>query len=327
MPDFCRISLILCCLVYPVTGADIQPPVHPDEARVIQQIVAVEQYQPAVSPIHGYVQGGMKRTLTSLGIDAKEVKFWQLEVKNDPRPHRGGFFACAYDSDGRILALSGNGPWLRNETLRSLKNLPELRSIHWDHNGFVANHPEVDLYDGTGFDALADSKLQDIKIGLGFNDKGMEQVAGIKGLRHFAIAHGRTSDAGITFFEGHPSLESFSVAEMGKVSERGLASIAKMPKVTRVGFGEAFITYESGFRHLLPMRGRLKELDLTMSVVNQDDLKRVQADHPDAKITVIPPAEIVKRHSGVANALARAATGPAAEELKRAIAEHQTRNK
>ncbi len=184
-----------------------------------------------------------------------------------------------------------------------------------------------DLYDGTGFDALADSKLQDIKIGLGFNDKGMEQVAGIKGLRHFAIAHGRTSDAGITFFEGHPSLESFSVAEMGKVSERGLASIAKMPKVTRVGFGEAFITYESGFRHLLPMRGRLKELDLTMSVVNQDDLKRVQADHPDAKITVIPPAEIVKRHSGVANALARAATGPAAEELKRAIAEHQTRNK
>ena len=78
-------------------------------------------------------------------------------------------------------------------------------------------------------------------------------------------------------------------------------------------------TYEGGFEHLLPMKGRLKTLDLSMSVVNADDLKRVQVDHPDAKIITIPPAEIVKRHSGVADRLARIATGPAAEELKKAI--------
>jgi len=58
-----------------------------------------------------------------------------------------------------VLALSGNGPWLRNESLRSLRAMSELRNIRWDHNGFVGNHPEVDLYDGTGFDALAESKL------------------------------------------------------------------------------------------------------------------------------------------------------------------------
>lgn len=33
--------------------------------------------------------------------------------------------------------------------------MPELRSLRWDHNGFVADHPEVVLYDGSGFDALA----------------------------------------------------------------------------------------------------------------------------------------------------------------------------
>jgi hypothetical protein len=75
------------------------------------------------------------------------------------------------------------------------------------------------------------------------------------------------------------------------------------------------------------MKGRLKTLDLSMSVVNDADLKRVKADHPDAKIITIPPAEIVKRHSGVANSLARIATGEAAEELKKAIAEHKPEKK
>lgn len=183
------------------------------------------------------------------------------------------------------------------------------------------------LYDGTGFDALTESKIQDIKIGLSFNDKGMEQVAKIKGLKHFAVVHARTSEAGIKFFEDHPSLESFTIAEMAKVSQKALALIAKMPKLTHIGFQESFITYENGFEYLKPLKGRLKSLDLTMSVVNEDDLKRFQADHPDAKITMIPPTEIVKRHSGVANNLARIATGEAAEKLKKAIAEHKADRK
>jgi hypothetical protein len=138
-----------------------------------------------------------------------------------------------------------------------------------------------------------------------------------------AAVHSQVSESGLKFFEGHPSLESFTVAEMGKVSQAGLASIAKMPKVTQVGFQEAFITYEGGFKHLLAMKGRLKTLDLSMSVVNADDLKRVQADHPDTKIITIPPAEIVKRHSGVAQNLARIAAGEAAEELKKAIEDNK----
>lgn len=218
-----------------------------------------------------------------------------------------------------MLALTGNGPWLRDESLRALKGMPDLRIIRFDHNGFLKNHPLSPLYSGTGFDALSDSQLVEIKLTLGINDAGMEQAARIKGLKSFTVVHSQVGEAGVKFFEGHPSLESFTVAEMGKVSQTSLASIAKMPKVTHVGFQEAFITYEGGFEHLLALKGRLKTLDLSMSVVNDADMKRVQADHPDAKIIVIPPAEIVRRHSGVANSLARIATGKAAEELKKAI--------
>jgi hypothetical protein len=228
-------------------------------------------------------------------------------------------FSCIYDSNGRVLALTGNGPWLRDESLRALKGMPELRFISFDHNGFLRNHPMSPLYSGVGFDALSDSKLVEIKLTLGINDAGVEQAAKIKGLKSFTVVHSQVSEAAVKLFEGHPTLESFVVAEMGNISQASLASIAKMSKVEHIGFHEAFVTYEGGFEHLLPMKGRLKTLDLSMSVVNADDLKRVQVDHPDAKIITIPPAEIVRRHSGVADRLARIATGPAAEELEKAI--------
>ena len=236
-------------------------------------------------------------------------------------------FTVTHDKAGHVLAITGNGPWLRNSTLRSFKGLPELRIIRMDHNGFVGKDPRIPDFDGSGFGTLVDSKIADLSIGLSFSNKGMEQCAKIKSLRSFRVGHSQVTEAGLKFFEGHPSLESFSVAEMGNVTQSALASIAKMPKVTHVGFQEAFVTYEGGFKHLLPMKGRLKELNLTMSVVNDADLKQVQANHPDAKIITIPPAEIVRRHSFIANRLAKIATGEAAEKLKKAIADHKVEKK
>ena len=301
----------------------LEIPLHPAEARIVEQIIAVEGHSVEVAEMSGWAKGGVINRLKELGVDTANLKSWGVRdtTKNAIS------FSCIYDSNGRVLALTGNGPWLRDESLRALKGMPELKIIRFDHNGFLRNHPMSPLYSGRGFDALADSKLVEIKLTLGINDAGMEQAAKIKGLKSFTVVHSQVSEAGVKFFEGHPSLESFTVAEMGKVSQAALASIATMPTVTYVGFQEAFVTYDGGFKHLLAMKDRLKELNLSMSVVNDADLKRLQADHPDAKITTIPPAEIVKRHSGVANSLARIATGEAAEALKKAIAEHQADKK
>ena len=305
------------------TALALEIPLHPAEARIVEQIIAVEGHTVEVAEIPGWAKGGVINRLKELGIDTANLTSWG--VRDTKR--NAISLSCIYDSNGRVLALTGNGPWLRDESLRALKGMSELKIIRFDHNGFLRNHPLAPLYSGTGFDALSDSKLVEIKLTLGINDAGMEQAAKIKGLKFFAVVHSQVSEAGVKFFVGHPSLESFTVAEMGKVSQTALASIAKMPKVTHVGFQEAFITYEDGFKHLLAMKDRLQELNLSMSVVNDADLKRLQADHPSVKITTIPPAEIVKRHSGVANNLARIATGEAAEALKKAIAEHQADKK
>jgi len=315
--------LFLVGVVHPVAAADIQPPVHPDEAKIVNAIIAVEGHEVEVAEVPGWAKAGVINRLKNLGVETASLKSWGVQgTKN-----KGLSFSCVYNSNGRVLALLGNGPWLRDESLRALKEMPELSFISFDHNGFLRNHPMSPLYSGVGFDALSDSKLVEIKLTLGINDAGMEQAAKIKGLKSFGALHSQVSEAGVKFFEGHPSLESFSIAEMGNVSQAALASIAKMPKVEHVGFHEAFVTYEGGFKHLLPMKGRLKSLDLSMSLINTADLELVRADHPDAKITTITPAEIVKRHSFVAARIARTATGPAADELKKALAEFEANKK
>lgn len=301
----------------------LEIPFHPDEARIVEQIITVEGHAVVVAEVPGWAKAGVINRLKERGVETASLKSWGVQGTEN----KGLFFGCVYNSNGRVLALIGNGPWLRDESLRALKGMSELRFISFDHNGFLRNHPMSPLYSGVGFDALSDSKLVEIKLTLGINDAGMEQAAKIKGLKSFTVVHSQVSEAGVNFFEGHPTLESFAVAEMGNVSEAALASIAKMPKVEHVGFHEAFVTYEGGFKHLLAMKGRLKTLDLSMSLVNAADLERVQADHPDAKIITITPAEIVKRHSFVAARIARTATGEAADDLKKAIAEFEASKK
>ena len=297
----------------------LEIPLHPTEARIVEQIIAVEGHAVEVAEVPGWAKAGVINRLKGLGVETAGLKSWGVQGTEN----KGLSISCIYDSTGRVLALLGNGPWLRDESPRALKEMTELRFISIDHNGFLRNHPLSPLYSGKGFDALLDSKLVEIKLTLGISDAGMEQAAKIKGLKSFTVVHSQVSEAGVKFFEGHPTLESFAVAEMGNVSQAALASIAKMPKVEHVGFQEAFVTYERGFKHLLAMKGRLTTLDLSMSLVNAADLELVRADHPDAKITTIPPAEIVKRHSYVAARLAGVATGEAAEELKKAVAEFE----
>ncbi len=310
---------LIAILATPFWSEAFEIPLHPSEAMIVEQIIAVEGHTVEVAEMPGWAKGGVINRLKEFGIETANLKSWGVRDMT----RNGISFSCIYDANGRVLALTGNGPWLRDESLRALKGMPELRIIRFDHNGFLRNHPHSPLYSGVGFDALADAKLLEIKLTLGINDAGMEQAAKIKGLKSVSALHSQVSEAGVKFFEGHPSLESFSVAEMGNVSQAALASIAKMPKVEHVGFHEAFVTYEGGFRHLLPMKGRLKTLDLSMSLVNAIDLERVRADHPDTKITTIAPAEIVKRHSYVAARIARIATGEAAEQLKKALAEYE----
>lgn len=292
-------------------------PIHPSEAEVIKAIVATEQLEVETVEMPAWVRNGLAKSLADYGVETDSLKAGGIALQERAAVHLG----YVYDTNGRVLALSGNGPWLRNSSLRLLKNLPELRIIRIDHNGFVGRDPRIPEFDGSGFDALADSKLVQIKIGLSFSDRGMEQCAKVESLKSFSVGHSQVTEAGVKFFAGHPNLTEFSIAEMAssRVTGQTLGEIAKIPHLTHVGFHECYVTYDGGFALLAPLKGQLVQINLSMSLASQADLDMLQADHPQAKIITISPAEIVKRHKFIAANLAKQAPPELAAPLKEAL--------
>jgi hypothetical protein len=309
-------AFLLC---FPLLGnaVDLNLPLLPDEAKIIQSIPVTEGVEVLLASKPGWSARGAADKLVSLGVPKDDIASVTIQVKEK----ESFAFTVTHDKAGHVLAITGNGPWLRNSTLRSFKALPELRVIRMDHNGFLSNDPRSVEYDGSGFDALVETKLADIKIGLSFSDKGMEQCAKIKTLHSFSVAHSQATAAGIAFFAGHPGLTSFSISEMGKpsVTEKALGAIAKIPNLTRVGLGECYVTYAGGFALLAPFKGKLTEINLSMCVAAQANLDKLKADHPEAKIITTPLAEIPKRHIFVAMSLAKQVPPDLAAPLNAAI--------
>jgi len=317
--------LLLLFASYSATfAATIDFPFAPEESEVVQSMVERVGFPVTKTDAPGWQTNGIRKQLESSGIDGNSLEFFA--IAHSDRKQIGVTFA--YDSEGRILAIRGNGPWLDNDTLRSFTALPELRAISIDHNG-QAGKQETNPFDGSGLEALTHSKLESIKIGLGFDDSGMQQAAKIPTLRKFHVGHSRVTDAGVVFFENHPTIETFSIGEMGqdRVTENALASIAKIPNLREVGFLECYITYDNGFIHLKPLAGQLEKIDLRMSLFSDADLQRLKADHPDAEIITQTPDEIAKGHIWIAKQLTRHAPPEVAAPLEAAIAAREAATK
>lgn len=309
--------LLLLNLTLVARAAELNLPLLPAEAKIIQGIATTEGVEVVLGSKPGWSARGAADTLVSLGMAKNDIASVTVQSKE----REAVAFTITHNKAGHVLAITGNGPWLRNSTLRSFKSLPDLRILRMDHNGFVGKDPRIPEFDGSGFDALADSKLADIKIGLSFSDKGMEQCAKIKSLRSFGVAHSQATEAGIAFFAGHPGLTHFSISEMAsaRVTEKALGAIAKIPNLTKVGLGECYVTYAGGFALLAPFKGMLTEINLTMSVASEADLAKLQAEHPQAKLITTPLAEIPKRHIFVAMNLAKQVPPDLAASLNAAI--------
>lgn len=298
-------------------AAEMEPPVHPDEVPIVRAIIASQETALEAAELPAKAAAGIIARLQPPGVDPQGLKAWRVHHADTPTV----FLTFVSTADGRVVGIHGNGPWIRDEHLRAMRDMPELRMISIDHNGYLRGHPQVAFFSGAGFDALADSKITDVRLTLGLNDAGLEKLVGIRGLRSLQIVHCKVTEDGLKVLAGQPTLETITVAQMGSVSQQALASIAKMPKVKRVAFGECFVTYDDGLALLAPLKDRLTQLDLSMSVVNDADLERFRAEFPGVTVKTMTAEEIVKRHIGVARTLARIATGAAGEKLKQAVAE------
>lgn len=313
--------LISAFLTSIATAVTIPETIHPRERPVIQGMIEkqIEEGRTLeIAEAPGWLTNAIKRGLSELGVESSDA-LQAFGIRRSDAKQVGVYFF--YSNNGNIVGITGNGPWLDNETLRSLASLEELVSISMDHNGFAGRQPEGDPFDGSGFDALSNSKLKSIKIGLSFNDRGMEQAAKIKTLRHFSVAHSRVTEAGVDFFAGHPELKHFSIAEMVRkeVSMETFRKIARIPHLTHVGFLEHYVSYAGGLEYLKPLAGKIQDINLRMCTILPEDLEKLKADHPQATIHLSTNEQIAKAHVFIARNLVRNSPPSLAEGLQKAI--------
>ncbi len=278
-------------------------PLRAEEAEVIQRMLEREEREVRTS------SGSGSRTVARFleGIDDPQLDLDGVKTWTLTHPERSGLrLSIFHDAEGRVIGLLGNGPWLQNETLRDFVNLPELRFVRVDHNSVHHQEPERgELYNAAGFDALADSKIASIRLTSGLNDAGLKEILKLKQLVALELFHVRVTETGLAMLRDHPTLKDLRVGLMGRAPSSSLEILATIPNLEKLRFNESYVTYENGLDHLKPLAGKLKSLDLGMSLVTRADLERVRSDHPALEITPSTPAEVVKGHRGVANQLAR----------------------
>lgn len=253
----------------------------PGELAVLQQIADAEGLDgPVIAQGGGWPAGG---------------DVWNARFRH-PDSERRQFIGVI--ENGHIVAIRGNGPTLSNEVLPLLVGLPELREIRIDHNTPV---PKSDVpkenYDGSGFVALKDGKLEEVKIGHAFDDNGMAALAQIPSLKSIDIGHSQVTDAGVAHFANHPTLESASFSPMGspKITDKTLEILATIPNIKRIGMVECYVTYDGGFIHLKPLSGQLEAMDLKLSLVLEADVEKLKADHPGIEVTTSSIDEVAKK--------------------------------
>jgi hypothetical protein len=297
---------LLVWLMFLVTSALVQAndtplPLHVDDLAVLRKIAEREKLTapPEVATKGWPLQKG-----------DQGVRF---AAKENPR-HA---LTVVHDSKGRVVKYLGNGPILSNESLADVAKLPELRIIRIDHNvpgpGSTTSH---DLYDGSGFAALADSKLEELKIGHAFSDKGMLAVAKIRGLKSLTVGHSRATDEGVKALAKHPNLEVFHVASQARperVTDKCLPVFATLPKLRELGLHETFLTYDNGLKHLKDHK-QLTTLSLKASLVLPADVEKLKKDLPKLIVETSTPAEILEAPNS--RGVARWASPEAQEYLK-----------
>lgn len=279
-----RIATLVCvtAVIGPASlGRAAELPLHADDSKVIQQIAAAAglDAEPELNPKQGWpsLKGELSIRLSSKG--GKRV------------------LLLGHDAAGRATKLIGNGPLLTNEAFALLAKLPELRSIRIDHNtpapGSIG---DIEQYDGSGLAALADSKLEEIKIGHAFDDDGMAALVKIKSLRSATIGHSRATDAGIEHFAKHPKLEEFHIspqARPNRVTNKCLPALATVPNLKRLGLHETFVTYDGGLENLKSLKGTLAFVSFKNALVLPADVVKLEADHPGLIVETSTPAEIL----------------------------------
>lgn len=256
-------------------------PFHPEEAAVIEQIAKTEGIRLEENPKGPFKRDEITEVLTSEGIDAETLHVYGVKgIERD-----GAVMQFVHDEHGRIVGMTGNGPWLSNQSLLELAKLPELRLVWLDHN-VIMKADKIERFSGETWTALEGGKLKDVKIGHGLDDTGTAALARIPTLERVFLTHSRVTDAGLVHFAGHPGITDLKVTKVGPkgITGKALEPIGRIPNLEVLTLAGVYLPYDGGLEYLKPLAGKLKTIAFPQTLVAPADLERLKADHPEAEI-------------------------------------------
>lgn len=261
--------------------ADEPKPIHADDIAILHRIAEREKLDaPPMAVTKGWP---LKKGEVGVRFAAKTNDKHALTVVQNPQ--------------GRVVKLLGNGPLLSNDSLKDAAGLPELRVIRIDHNiPAPGSKAKLEDFDGSGFAAFASSKLEEVRIGHGFDDDGLIALASVKSLRSLDVCHSRATEKGLAALAKHPNLEEFRMScqgRQGRITDQSMIVLATLPKLKRLSLAETFLTYENGLKHLSIGKGRMELISFKGSLVLPADVAKLKADLPEATIETSSPAEIL----------------------------------
>ncbi|MFN4260819.1 MAG: hypothetical protein ACK4RK_16105 [Gemmataceae bacterium] len=295
------LGVIITHAVDPVQADEAKLPLQADDLVVLRRIVEREQ----LTAPPEVVTNGWPLQKGDTGI--------RFASKDNPRH----VLTVVPDARGRVVKYLGNGPILSNASFADVAKLSELRVIRIDHNipgpGSTTPH---ERYNGAGFTALEKSKLEEVRIGHAFDDKGMAALAKVASVKFMDISHSKVTDQGLQVLKNHPSLEVFHISSQGRperVTDKCIAVFATLPNLKELGLHETFLTYEGGLKHLSTSK-TLTMLSLKTSLVIPSDIERLKKDLPKLTVETSSPAEILE--SPNSRGVARWASPEAKEYLK-----------
>ncbi|MDF1756599.1 MAG: hypothetical protein P1U89_27690 [Verrucomicrobiales bacterium] len=167
-------------------------------------------------------------------------------------------------------------------------------------------HPDYRLdheLSGSGLIAFNNHPLQNLNIaGSTFNNFGIEALRQLPNFRKLMAFHTRVDDDGIKLLEGSPHITFLNLGPQFsmRISEKALESIGKMKALVELEFNETRVTWESGLRHLLPLKKQLKRVKLDKVWLEDGTLEKAREAFPDTTFEYSAPSasqiDEMKRH-------------------------------
>ena len=215
----------------------------------------------------------------------------QIEVRGlkHDAPDKGWARVVLDPQSGRVVEFAGDRSAFTNDEFRTFAAFAELERLTlWHNSNFHDKNAPIESYDASGLVHVRPlAKLTRLTLAGGaFDDAGMKAAASLPQLKYIGVWHVRVSDAGMEHLREHPSLEEIRLGPFwGELmTDKTLAHLATCPKLAKLSFGETYLTYEGGLKHLLARKDTLKSLDLSNALIEPADVEKIRGALPNSDI-------------------------------------------